>query len=288
MRAICHFFTAPTPMQFPSLFSLLAVQGLALTLSSAQAQDTSSTTQHALPVNNLTELAVAAPAPNQAFGMADNTELIYQIKDAGGKPAGELRQRVVTLSSTERKESKKVVVPENITTLKSGLYSNKNLLVRLQDLTFRSRRDTCFTDGLADLDADALRRFRDRKIAYSPAPVAWPNQPTVGTTLPDGGVDVQVSSSVVNIATVSTMLRKRRVVSGPSALTTPAGTFNCYKVEAVRESATVPRPDMAMRTSVKQVDYYAPGVGIVRTEIYGKNGKVAQVRELAARNISAE
>ena len=275
-------------MQLPSYSSLLLVQVLALSFSSAQAQDTSSLNRHALPVNNLTELAVAAPESTHAFSIADNTELVYQIKDAGGKPAGELRQRVVTLTSAERKESKKTVVPENITTLKSGLYSNKNTLVRLQDLVFRSRRDTCFTDGLADLDADALRRFRDRKLAYSPIPVAWPNRPTVGSSLPDGGVSVQVSSSVVDIATISTVLRKRHVVSGPSSLTTPAGTFNCYKVEAVRESATVPRPDMAMRTSVKQVDYYAPGVGIVRTEIYGKNGKVAQVRELAARNISAQ
>lgn len=201
---------------------------------------------------------------------------------------GELRQRVVTLVSAERKESKKVIVPENITSLKSGLYNNKNLLLQLQDLTFRSRRDTSFTDGLASLDADALRRFRDRKLVYSAVPVAWPNRPTVGSSLPDGGISVQVSSSVVNIATVSTVLRKRRVVSGPSAVTTPAGTFSCYKVEAMRESATVPRPDMAMRTSVKQVDYYAPNVGIVRTEIYGKNGKVAQVRELTARNLSAQ
>ncbi|HEX8427875.1 hypothetical protein [Hymenobacter sp.] len=253
-----------------------------------QAQDTSTLTRQSFPINTLTELAVAAPDAAHAFGMADNTELIYKIKDGGGKLAGELRQRVVTLSSAERKESKKTTVLENITTLKSGLYTSKNLLVQLQDLTFRSRRDTCFTDGLADMNADALRRFRDRKLAYTPMPVAWPNKPTIGSSLPDGGVSVQVSSSVVNIATVSTVLRKRRVVSGPSSLTTPAGTFSCYQVEAVRESATVPRPDMAMRTSVKQVDYYAPGVGIVRTEIYGKNGKVEQVRELAARNISAE
>ncbi|WP_375435525.1 hypothetical protein [uncultured Hymenobacter sp.] len=275
-------------MRFPSYFSPLLVHALLFTLSNTQAQDTSTSTRHALPVNNLTELAVPAPEANQAFGMADNTEFIYQIKDAGGKPTGEVRQRVVTLTSAERKESKKTIVPESITSLKSGLYSNKNQLVRLQDLIFRSRRDTSFTDGLADLDANALNRFRDRKLVYSPIPVAWPNRPTVGSRLPDGGVSVQVSSSVVDIATVSTVLRKRRVVSGPSSLTTPAGTFSCYKVEAVRESATTPRPDMAMRTSVKQVDYYAPGVGIVRTEIYGKNGKVAQVRELAARNISAE
>jgi hypothetical protein len=171
--------------------------------------------------------------------------------------------------------------------LKSGYYARKNTLDRIQDLTFRARRDTSFTDGMGEINNDALRSFRDRKLAYETTPLAWPNQPTVGTELPAGGVSIKISSSVVSIATVSTTLQKRRVVSGPTALTTPAGTFQCYKVEAEREEATVPRPDMAMRSSTKQIDYYAPGVGIVRTERYAKNGKLSEVRELTARTADA-
>jgi hypothetical protein len=223
-----------------------------------------------------------------SFNLSDNAELIYRVLDAEGKPAGELRQRVVKVSSGELEEKKKQKVPEYTTSLKSGCYDKKNGLVRLQDLTFRCRRDTSFTDGLAELPTDALRAFRNRKLGYTPLPLAWPNQPTAGSTLPSGGVSVQVSSSMVNIATVSVHLRNRRVVSGPTPLTTPAGTFSCYKVEASRESATVPRPDMAMRSSVKQVDFYTPGVGIIRTEVYNKKGKLEQVRELTARNVNAQ
>ena len=49
-------------------------------------------------------------------------------------------------------------------------------------------------------------------------------------------------------------------------------------------SRTGPATDMALRTSRRQVDFYAPGVGVVRTEIYGKNGKLEQVTELVARS----
>ena len=273
---------AASVMPIPSFRSLLLLPTLLLPITTTQAQTT-------------TDSATSAPSeqPPTAeslppFSMADNMELIYKMLDAGGKPTGELRQRVINLSSSEREESKKRKVMESVASLKSGLYNKKNGLVRLQDLTFRSRRDTCFTDGLANLNSDALRSFRDRKLVYTPVPLAWPNHPAVGSTLPPGGVSVQVSSSVVSIATVSTLLRNRRVISGPAPVTTPAGTFSCYKVEANRESATVPRPDMAMRTSVKQVDFYAPGVGIVRTEIYNKKGKLDQVLELAARNASPQ
>jgi len=274
-------------MSLPSLRSLLLAQVLLLPLAATQAQDTPTATS---PATDLAaaEPRLATPEALHPFNMADNMELIYRVLDNNGKPTGELRQRVVNLTSTEREESKKRKVSEYTATLKSGLYNKKNGLIRLQDLTFRSRRDTSFTDGLADLNSDALRSFRDRKLVYTPVPLAWPNNPTVGSSLPPGGISVQVSSSVVDIATVSTMLRKRRVVSGPAPLTTPAGTFSCYKVEANRESATVPRPDMAMRTNVRQVDFYTPGVGIIRTEIYNKKGKLEQVMELSARNASAQ
>jgi len=275
--------SAVSIMSIPSFRSSLLLPILLLPLSATQAQTTTAAQATSVPTEQPATAQSMAP-----FNMADNMELIYKVLDASGKPAGELRQRVVNLRTHEREESKKRIVTESVASLKSGLYNKKKGLVRLQDLTFRSRRDTCFTDGLANLNSDALRSFRDRRFEYIPVPLAWPNQPTVGSTLPPGGVSVQISSSVVSIATVSTLLNNRRVVSGPTPITTPAGTFSCYKVEANRESATVPRPDMAMRTSVKQVDFYAPGVGIVRTEIYDKKGKLEQVLELAARNSSPQ
>jgi hypothetical protein len=272
-------------MQLPSFRFLLLIPALAARITPGLAQ-TDSTTSAAPP----TTMALAAPGPaagaGQPFNLLDNAELVYRLLDANGKPVGELRQRVADLKTVEREESKKRKVTENTMLLKSGFYARKNTLDRIQDLTFRARRDTSFTDGMGEINNDALRSFRDRKLAYASTPVAWPNQPTVGSTLPDGGVSIQVSSSVVSIATVSTMLHKRRVVSGPTPLTTPAGTFACYKVEAEREEATIPRPDMAMRSTTKQIDYYAPGVGIVRTEYYTKNGKLDTVRELTARNVA--
>lgn len=278
---------AALSMPTPPFRTLLLAQALVLPLTTMQAQNNSVPAAQAPPATNLAPVDSSvqpAAATGTPFNMADNMELTYLLLSGSGKPTGELRQRVVTLAQKEREESKDRVVPEYTATLKSGRYNTKNGLVHLQDLTFRTRRDTCFTDGLADLNTDALRSFRDRKLVYNPTPLAWPNAPTVGSTLPPGGISVQVSSSVVSIATVSTTIRNRKVVSGPTPMKTPAGTFSCYKVESSRESATVPRPDMAIRTNVKQVDFYAPGVGIVRTEIYNKNGKLDEVRELVARN----
>ncbi|MCC2544982.1 hypothetical protein LJY25_00875 [Hymenobacter sp. BT175] len=219
------------------------------------------------------------------FGLADNHELVYQLLDEKGKPSGIIRTRVVRLSFETNK--KKTVTTTNVL-VKSGVYDQKNRLQRQQDLTFSCRRDTTFSDGLADFNPEALKSFRDRKFEYVPTALAWPNQPTTGSKLPDGGVTVNVSSSVVAIAKVSTMFRKRRVVSGLAAVTTPAGTFPCYKVESERDNSTSARADVAFHTLNRVVDYYSPGHGVVKTEIYGKNGKLVQTRVLASRTGSKE
>lgn len=235
----------------------------------------------------LTPEAHAQEAPandcTHPFGLYDNMELVYQLQDANGKPTGLVRRRVVSLGS---EQNKKKTITTNTVFLKSGLYDSKNKLLALQDLTYLCRQDTSFTDGTSELNPESLRSFRDRRFAYAPVPLAWPNQPTIGSQLPDGGITVQVSSTAVDIAQVYTTVRKRRI-TGTEAVVTPAGTFQCYKVEAERESATAARADMVMRDVVRTVDYYSPAVGVVKTEIYGKNGKLEQIRLLSARNKQA-
>lgn len=212
-------------------------------------------------------------------------EIVYQLQDAKGKTTGFIRNRVVKLDS---EQNKKQTITTGTALLKSGHYDAKNKLLNLQDLTFRCRQDTSFTDGTSELNPDKLASFRDRIFVYSPTPVPWPNQATVGTQLPSGGITVQVSSSAVDIAKVYAKVQNRRVVGGLAPVTTPAGTFQCYKVEAELESATVARADMVIRTKQRVVDFYSPAVGLVKTEVYDKKGKLEQVRLLMARNSASE
>lgn len=239
-----------------------------------------------LPLSRPAQAQTSAPdsGPTDTtypFGLLDNMELVYAITDAAGKPVGSVRQRVVKLGS---ETNKKQTQTTNTALLKSGLYDKNNRLLHLQDVTYACRRDTSFTDGMGEMDPKNLASFRNRRLAYAPVSLAWPHQPTVGSALPAGGVEVQVSSTAVDIAKVSTLVRNRRVVSGPETVVTPAGTFQCYKVAAEREASTAPRPDMVLREKTRVVDYYSPAVGIVKTEVFNKKGKLAQTRVLQARN----
>ncbi|PJJ60252.1 TapB family protein [Hymenobacter chitinivorans] len=267
----------------PSLRLLGALLLTPLPLALLRAQ----TAPPAAPDTATTVAPAATPAPatgldcHHPFGLSDNNERVYRLTSADGKPAGELRMRVVSLSA---EMNKKKTVETHKVLLKSGLYDSKSRLLNMQDLTISCRQDTSFVDGMSEFKPESIRSFRDRKFEYAPVALAWPHQPKIGSLLPAGGSQVAVSSSVVDIAKVSSMVRKRKVVGGPAPVQTPAGTFSCYKVESEHEDATQARKDIVLRTTYKVVDYYSPTMGIVKTEVYDKKGKLSQTRTLAVVN----
>ncbi|SDX56979.1 TapB family protein [Hymenobacter psychrophilus] len=227
----------------------------------------------------------ATPAANcpHPFGLADNMARHFTLQDGRGKTTGFVHQRVVSLGT---EQNKKKTQTTNTALLKSGTYDAKGRLLYLRDLTFRCRQDTAFTDGLDQLNPAQLSSFRDRLLTYSPSPLPWPNQPAVGSELPSGGIMVDVRSSAVDIAKVYATVSKRRV-TGQETVTTPAGTFACYKVEAELETATVARADLKLASTMRVVDYYAPAVGLVKSEMYDKKGRLEQVRLLTGLDQSA-
>ena len=221
-----------------------------------------------------------AEALTSPFGWRTGQGIEYQMLDAKGKLTSTWRYRVLAVSTDGGgKQTKRVTT--SIVRLKSGYYDLRNRLLVQQDLTFRLRRDTIYTDGLTEINYEALKSFRDRRIAYSGTPLAWPAKPKVGAVLPRGGVSVQVSSPMVAIAKVETTLAQRTIKSGPEPVTVPAGTFSCYVVESQRTQATVARADMVIKATSRQLDYYAPTIGIVKTEYFDKGGKLMQSRVLS-------
>ncbi|WP_400190818.1 hypothetical protein [Hymenobacter sp. B81] len=217
----------------------------------------------------------AAPDCRQPFGLCDGTELTYRLTNEKNKLEGVQVLKVARISQ-HAAEKKSPAYAEAL--LKSSLYDASNRLLRNDEFVYLCRNDTVLTDGRLLLDPALLSSFRDRRFAYEPQHLPWPNQPVAGP-LPGGRLIVQVSSPSTDIARVVTTVSQRQV-SGPVATTTPAGTFQCYKVEARYEYATELRPDLTRRTVKRVTDYYAPGTGLVRTEMRDADGELDRVAEL--------
>ena len=73
-----------------------------------------------------------------------------------------------------------------------------------------------------------------------------------------------------------TMNISNRKVDAVESITTPAGTFECYKISY----------DVAMKMMMnmksKGVEWYAKGVGLVKNETYSSDGKLLGSNVLTA------
>ncbi len=100
-----------------------------------------------------------------------------------------------------------------------------------------------------------------------------PSNLSVGQTLEDASTRVKIG--FINCTAVMT---EGKVVAIED-VATAAGTFTCYKVsQKVNSSA------MGIKTEGTTINYYAKGVGAVKTETIDNKGKVIQTQELISTN----
>ena len=89
----------------------------------------------------------------------------------------------------------------------------------------------------------------------------------VGMTLPDGYISTKVNSG--GMALMSTRVEVvNRKVEAMESITTPAGTFDCYKIS--QES----RVKSVMSMTTNSVEWISKHVGVVRSESYDKKGEL--------------
>ena len=104
-------------------------------------------------------------------------------------------------------------------------------------------------------------------------PLEIPYDLEVGQTLPDAETKTKTGMNGMNLMTVTLSISDRKVESKES-ITTPAGTFECFKITQITKMKTI------MAQTFKTEEYYAEGIGMIRTDTFTKNGKLNSRREL--------
>ena len=100
-----------------------------------------------------------------------------------------------------------------------------------------------------------------------------PSKMEVGQTLPDSENTISIAAGPINMAI--TMNFSEQKVEAIESITTSAGTFECIKFSYVADTKMV-----LIKTQFKTVNWYAEGVGIVKSLSYDKKGKLESSMEL--------
>ncbi|MBS1622010.1 MAG: hypothetical protein JST10_00875 [Bacteroidetes bacterium] len=97
----------------------------------------------------------------------------------------------------------------------------------------------------------------------------FPVQLSVGENLPDATISIAMERGNIKTKTIAT--HTERKVEKAEKITTPAGSWNCFKVvSTVKTSMVMSGMNRSMPTQ-KIISWFAPDFGIVQTEMYSND-----------------
>ncbi len=135
------------------------------------------------------------------------------------------------------------------------------------EVYMRSKGNTYYFDIRNILDINTLKMFQDREIEVTGNDLELPVALSVGQTLPDASMTVKMSMEGFPMPSMTIRVFDRQVV-GLEEVTTPAGTYSCYKIDYQTEIECV------FTSRLKASEWVTKNVGMVKSETYNKKGKL--------------
>jgi hypothetical protein len=212
------------------------------------------------PLTLLAALLFSAAAPAQDcsgyFFAQAGTDVEMTSLDRKGSPAGRVTYHV--------KEARKSgnSLDAVLTTV---AYDEKGKeLAAARDLTLQCRNGTYLMDMKNFVMPETMSAFKNSEVKFSGSMVEYPAALAEGTALPDAEFLMEPSAMPMMKTTVT--LSNRKVV-GKESVSTPAGSFESYKITY----------DASVKSLVgfkyQVTEWFRPGFGLIKSETY-RNGKL--------------
>lgn len=151
----------------------------------------------------------------------------------------------------------------------------KDKVVFKEEITIQQKGDKLYFDMSNFINKAAFQQegVIPAEIEITGNNMEVPSNPNPGDLLPDANVEMALKMGFVNMK-MSAQVTNRKV-EAIEDITVAAGTFKGYKFLCDVNSSV-----MGIKVSSKNADWYAKGVGIVKSENYDKNGKLQSHTEL--------
>lgn len=182
-------------------------------------------------------------------------EVEYSVLDGKGNI---LSYSKSTVTNVEKKDAKNY----SITYLTEAFDKNKKSFAPAISVTTEvvngvTKQDPVASMGEAGVNAEFKGTYPE-----------FPSELTVGEEFGAFEYTLKVNGMSSKASGKSKVIAKETVK-------TPAGSFDCFKVESETSSKA-----MMMTTKTKLTTWYAKGVGAVRVEVYDKKGNITSAQEL--------
>lgn len=193
------------------------------------------------------------------FPVEKGTEMTMKSYNAKDKITGSTINKILDKQVDGIKI--KVIFSSQALDEKGKEISNGQLEVKCEDGIF-------YIDLKNYLDSKMMEAYKDMQLEIEANnAMQFPSSFDIGSTLPDANIVIKVSNNGIPMFSLAVKITNRKV-EAKETITTPAGSFECFKMSYDIETKTM----MTMKT--KGIDWVAENVGTVRTETMDKNGKL--------------
>jgi hypothetical protein len=149
-----------------------------------------------------------------------------------------------------------------------GYDTKTDTAISKSELKYECKDNVLYVDMNSFIAPGSLAAYQDMDMKINSDNISMPANMKTNDVLDNGNVDVKVSSNGVQILNMVIAISNRKVLAIEN-LTTPAGTFECYKISSDVETK------MIFTANASVIEWYSKEVGMVRSETYDKNGKLS-------------
>lgn len=152
---------------------------------------------------------------------------------------------------------------------------NKEKLVFKEEITVHQKGDVMYIDMGNFLNKAAFQQDGEMpaEVEVKGNNMEIPLNPSPGQTLPDASIEMAMKMGFVNMKMSADITNRK--VEAIEDITVTGGTFKCYKF-----SGDVNTVAMGIKVQAKTIEWFAKGIGTVKTESYDKKGNLTGRTEL--------
>ena len=200
------------------------------------------------------------------FPSKEGMVLVYKNFDKKDKVTGTMKYTIekVNISGNDI----------DITYLCESL-DNKEKLVFKDEITVHQKGDILYVDMGNFINKAAFQQEGSipAEVEVKGNNMEIPLNPVPGQTLPDANIEMAMKMGFVNMK-ISADVTNRKV-EAIEEISVTGGSFKCYKF-----SGDVNSVAMGIKVQAKTVEWFAKGIGTVKTESYDKKGNLSGRTEL--------
>lgn len=200
------------------------------------------------------------------YAFKEGKTVTLKNTDAKGKVTSTIKQKFAKVSANGG---------EVVADLESTVFDAKDKQLTKSNLSVKCKDGIVYWDTRGMLANEAALQNANVEVKVSGDALDIPKSFTVGQTLKDVRYTVQATMNGLKIMNKDFVIKNRKV-EAQEKITTPAGTFDAYKVSYEMETKGL----LGKANVTKTMVWYSKGVGVVKTEEYDSKGKLQNTTTL--------